>query len=286
MPGEIFSPTIYPDNLLPGVVFGPDKTLGAGNLRGPTNEPRRQLEPLIVSAGTFTLNVDERTLNIDGKIVDLTPIDTALAKTLIQNAGVLVSKEELLHAMFADVSDYAPDLERDQNLLYVHMCFLRRKMEPIPKKRTYIRTIRGQGYILDIEGKSQQGLIYSQELNPEEDSSEEIVEDAYFVLYQKAQRVVSKATGKSMRIQHATVPILAAFLKNPGAEFSLVDLLKERGETENLTNRHAKNTIPTAIRLLRLALEQNPKKPEYIHTIREFGYCYKPPQSESEKRGR
>ena len=66
-----------------------------------------------------------------------------ILKHLIENKGALVTKEELFKKVWN--TNYTGDL----NTLYTNISFIRDAIEPDPASPRYLRTIRGNGYILD-----------------------------------------------------------------------------------------------------------------------------------------
>jgi DNA-binding response OmpR family regulator len=69
-----------------------------------------------------------------------------LLKILIDHPGELVDRKDL----FRQVWDTAYTV--DTRTLDVHISWLRQAIEEDPRKPKYIKTIRGMGYRLDLEG--------------------------------------------------------------------------------------------------------------------------------------
>jgi DNA-binding response OmpR family regulator len=87
------------------------------------------------------LSIDEaaQTVMRAGQLLTLTPIEYRLLGALAQEAGRVMSKEELLARVW-DFPGY------DTNLVEVHMSALRRKLAA--HGRSLIQTVRGAGYVL------------------------------------------------------------------------------------------------------------------------------------------
>jgi DNA-binding response OmpR family regulator len=68
-----------------------------------------------------------------------------LLQALLERAGELLTREELAVRVWGD-----PALA-DHNTLDQHVTRLRRRIEDDPHNPTHIRTIRGTGYIFDLE---------------------------------------------------------------------------------------------------------------------------------------
>ena len=64
--------------------------------------------------------------------------------------------------------------------------------------------------------------------------------------------------------------ILKVLMENPGQVLTKEQILTEVWDKE--ANFVEENTLQVNIRRLRLKLEENPGKPQYIHTIRNIGY--------------
>ncbi len=89
----------------------------------------------------FTLDLAARELrSSDETLVKLTPIEWALLGHLAGHRGKLVTKTELLRAV------WGPQYEHENNYLRVHLTHLRRKIEPDPSTPIYLITEAGSGY--------------------------------------------------------------------------------------------------------------------------------------------
>ncbi len=78
--------------------------------------------------------------------IDLPPRVFDLLYALMERAGRVVTAEALFHEVWGD------DFEGEPQVLYVHVRWLREKIEENPNKPTRLLTIRGVGYKL-IQGK-------------------------------------------------------------------------------------------------------------------------------------
>jgi DNA-binding response OmpR family regulator len=104
-----------------------------------TNGPR--------SARIGEAEVDFETFEVKahGKTVHLTLLEAMLLKLLVQNAGRIVSKAEILEKVW----NVSPDAEtRAVDNFIVR---LRRHLEEDPRFPRYLRTVRGAGYRLVVE---------------------------------------------------------------------------------------------------------------------------------------
>jgi two-component system KDP operon response regulator KdpE len=98
-------------------------------------------EPIFESDG---LNVDltRRLVHVNGAEISLTPTEYDLLRTLVQNAGRVLTHHQLLREVWG--SGYT----NEAHLLRVNMSNLRRKIEPDPTRPRYIITEPGVGYRL------------------------------------------------------------------------------------------------------------------------------------------
>jgi two-component system, OmpR family, response regulator RegX3 len=73
----------------------------------------------------------------------LPPKEFALLHLLMLNAGRLCRRDALIARV------WGLDHDRDSQTLNVHILRLRKKLEADPSQPTYIRTLRGVGYLFD-----------------------------------------------------------------------------------------------------------------------------------------
>ncbi len=104
----------------------------------------RRPETLVQSplrAGDLTLRADAHALQVQERLIDLTPIEFTLIEAMMQRAGQVVRRETLAAAGWG-----ASDTFRE-GTLYVFMRTLRRKLH-IPGRPQLLHTVRGVGYML------------------------------------------------------------------------------------------------------------------------------------------
>ena len=89
------------------------------------------------------LDLDGRQVIQEGKVISVTPLEFQLLRYLMKNAGVVLSKEELLQNVWG-YSDSVGDL----NLIEAAVGRLRKKLELNPSEPRYIQTVWGAGYRL------------------------------------------------------------------------------------------------------------------------------------------
>jgi len=101
-----------------------------------------QALPHILIHGALKLDIDQRTLFIDSRSIDLTRTEFSLLEAFMSNPGYTLTRDELLEKSLG----YA--YEGMGRALDTHIRNLRRKIEPDPDNPTYIQTMYGVGYKL------------------------------------------------------------------------------------------------------------------------------------------
>jgi DNA-binding response OmpR family regulator len=107
------------------------------------SEPRT-----LLMVGPIQLDPEQRLVRCENRQVRLTPRLVTLLKILMDHPGELIDRKEL----FRQVWDTAYTV--DTRTLDVHISWLRQAVEEDPRHPKYIKTIRGMGYRLDIEGNA------------------------------------------------------------------------------------------------------------------------------------
>jgi len=95
-------------------------------------------EPLAV--GDIWLDPKAHEVRVRGKPIDLPPKEFELLRLLIANAGTVLPTNYLLDAVWGD------DFGGAVQVLYVHIGWLRERIEQDPRRPRYIQTVRGVGY--------------------------------------------------------------------------------------------------------------------------------------------
>ena len=98
-------------------------------------EPAREV--FVLRAGDLSLDLRTRQAQVDGKLVDLSAREFALAEMLMRHPGQVLSREQLLSHVWG--YDYDPC----SNVVEVYIRYLRNKIGP-----QRIATLRGAGYRL------------------------------------------------------------------------------------------------------------------------------------------
>ncbi|MBQ8133173.1 MAG: response regulator transcription factor [Clostridia bacterium] len=101
---------------------------------------RRRYQREILSTDGVTLNLADRTVNIDGQNVDLPAKEFDLLALLIENQGKALKKEYLFNTVWGSDSD------SELQTLHVHINRLRQKLGDDPKNAKRLLTVWGVGY--------------------------------------------------------------------------------------------------------------------------------------------
>ena len=103
--------------------------------------------PRVLVHGGLRLDLDQHTLTVDAKPVELTRTEFNLLEAFLSNPGYTLTRDDLLEKSVG----YA--YEGLGRALDTHIRNLRRKIEPNPDNPAYIQTVYGVGYRLTGEGK-------------------------------------------------------------------------------------------------------------------------------------
>lgn len=96
--------------------------------------------PLIV--GDIAIDLAAHTVTRAGQPIDLAPKAFDLLRVLAQNAGQVMSLDQLLEQV------WGVDYVGEPQVVYVHIRWLREKLETDPSQPTRLITVRGVGYKL------------------------------------------------------------------------------------------------------------------------------------------
>ena len=95
-----------------------------------------------LQAGPLTIDVDRRQVELDGRPIELTTTEFEILRTMVANAGRVISRERLME--LARGEDFA-SFDRSVD---VHVSHIRKKLGDDPKKPTFVKTVRGVGYTI------------------------------------------------------------------------------------------------------------------------------------------
>ncbi|GAB3470257.1 response regulator transcription factor [Kineococcus endophyticus] len=101
--------------------------------------------PVVLTAGDLVLDPGSHRVERAGEPVTLTAREFALLELLLRRRDEVLSKTEILRAVWDPVVDHDP------NVVEVYVRYLRKKID-IPFGRNALQTVRGAGYRLAADG--------------------------------------------------------------------------------------------------------------------------------------
>lgn len=96
----------------------------------------------LLQVGELEMNVGKRLVKVSGDEIELTASEFDLLHVLMENVGYVFTRGQLIRR------GLGADYEGLDRTLDSHIRNLRKKVEPNPKKPTYIQTVYGVGYKL------------------------------------------------------------------------------------------------------------------------------------------
>ena len=101
----------------------------------------------IVQIGNVELDDDEKTVNVNGEPISLTPIEFQILKLLMQNPGKVYSTKQIYAEVWQDEPYGA------ENTVAVHIRHIREKIEINPAEPRYFKVVWGQGYKMERQAE-------------------------------------------------------------------------------------------------------------------------------------
>ena len=96
-----------------------------------------------LTVGGITMNDREKTVAVDGEAVNLTPIEYAVLKLLLENPGKVYSSKDIYRIVWQE------EPMGNEGAVSVHIRHLREKIEIDPGNPRYIKVVWGQGYKME-----------------------------------------------------------------------------------------------------------------------------------------
>jgi len=93
-----------------------------------------------ITRGGLTINIERHEVLVDGKEIELSLKEFDLLKTLAENKGMVMTRDQLLDKV------WGIDYDGENRTVDVHIRYLRRKLGDEESESKYIQTIRGMGY--------------------------------------------------------------------------------------------------------------------------------------------
>jgi DNA-binding response OmpR family regulator len=102
-------------------------------------------EPTLLEVGDLVIDPAAHTVTVRGVSLELSPLEFALLHTLALEAGHVVSVDDLLNRV------WGAEFSGESQVVYVHIRWLREKLEEDPQHPRRILTVRGVGYKLETQ---------------------------------------------------------------------------------------------------------------------------------------
>lgn len=115
-------------------------------LRALSRRSTQKIQQDVISVGNFRLNRTAKVLMSGENKVQLSPREFQIFDLLAQNVGIVVPREVLLDRI------WGLETEVSSNNIDSYMKILRKKIEA-SGSNSYIKTVRGVGYKLEVEGE-------------------------------------------------------------------------------------------------------------------------------------
>jgi len=96
----------------------------------------------VIATGKFAVNLDAKTVEVDGKSVHLTGKEYQMLELLSLRKGTTLTKEMFLNHLYGGMDE--PELK----IIDVFICKLRKKLSEATGGENYIETVWGRGYVL------------------------------------------------------------------------------------------------------------------------------------------
>jgi len=96
----------------------------------------------VIKTGRLAVNLDTKTVEVDGQRVHLTGKEYAMLELLSLRKGTTLTKEMFLNHLYGGIDE--PELK----IIDVFICKLRKKLAAATNGENYIETVWGRGYVL------------------------------------------------------------------------------------------------------------------------------------------
>lgn len=96
--------------------------------------------PARIVIGGLVLDIEEKTITVDGEAVRLTPMEFGILELLCKNPNKVFSADEIYKRVWNE------DIVVSDNTIAVHIRHIREKIEINPKEPRYLKVVWGIGY--------------------------------------------------------------------------------------------------------------------------------------------
>jgi len=108
----------------------------------------------VINTGKVSVNLDSRTVEVDGKPLHLTSKEYGIIELLSLRKGSTLTKEMFLNHLYGGMD------EPEVKIIDVFICKLRKKIQDAVGGDNYIETVWGRGYVLrDPEAEKKKAVV-------------------------------------------------------------------------------------------------------------------------------
>jgi len=109
----------------------------------------------VIKTGKISVNMDDHTVEVDGKPIHLTGKEFGILELLSLRKGTTLTKEMFLNHLYGGMDE--PELK----IIDVFVCKLRKKLSIACNGENYIETVWGRGYVLRDPDPERDGASHS-----------------------------------------------------------------------------------------------------------------------------
>ena len=117
----------------------------------------------VIRTGRMVIDLAARTVEIDGKPLNVTPKEYGILELLSLRKGKTLTKDMFLDHLYGGMD------EPEQKIVDVFICKLRKKIAALTGEETNIQTVWGQGYVLREPGLAEAAAGFDFEIDPPPD---------------------------------------------------------------------------------------------------------------------
>ncbi len=107
---------------------------------------KKQRKSSVFASHEFHFDFDTMEFMKNGKHIELSKTEQKLLRIFVENKGITLTRERLVDKIWTDGAEYV-----DENALSVTVKRLRDKLEDVPAKPQFIKTIYGIGYVWAVK---------------------------------------------------------------------------------------------------------------------------------------